>query len=186
MNKLHIIVCSTRPGRVGLTIGKWIHQCAQENGKFEPALIDLAEVDLPLYNEPKHPSLQQYAHEHTRRWSESVEAADAYIFVTPEYNYGPPPALVNAVNYVYKEWNYKPASFVSYGGVSGGLRAVQVEKLTLMALKLVMINEAVTIPMVSQHLENGTFRGNDIHHQSAVVLLDELARWADALKPLRR
>jgi NAD(P)H-dependent FMN reductase len=186
LNKLHIIICSTRPGRVGIGIAEWMHRSAHEHGKFETALIDLAEVNLPLYNEPKHPSLKQYQHDHTRRWSESVEAADAFIFVTPEYNYGPPPAFVNAVNYVYKEWNYKPASFVSYGGVSGGLRAVQVEKLTLMALKLAVICEAVTIPLVSQNLENGTFRANEIHQQSAAVMLDELARWAEALKPLRR
>ena len=76
-----------------------------------------------------HPRLQEYQHAHTKRWAESVNSADAFAFVTPEYNYGPSPALVNALNYVYVEWNYKPGGFVSYGGVSGGLRAVQAVKL---------------------------------------------------------
>jgi NAD(P)H-dependent FMN reductase len=143
--KLHVIVCSTRPGRVGLPVGRWFHEIARQHGGFDPVLVDLAEFDLPIYDEPKHPRLQQYEHAHTKRWSESVAAADAFVFVTPEYNYGPSPSFVNALNYVYNEWNYKPAGLVSYGGVSGGLRAAQIEKLTLLALKMVPINEAVTV-----------------------------------------
>jgi NADPH-dependent FMN reductase len=125
--KRGIIVASTRPTRVGHLIGRWVHERAVEHGKFDIELLDLANFHLPLYDEPKHPSLQQYEHDHTKRWSASVAAADAFVIVTPEYNYGPPPSLINAFDYVYKEWNYKPAGFVSYGGVSGGLRAVQIE-----------------------------------------------------------
>ena len=128
---LHTIVCSTRPGRVGLPVAQWFYEVARQHGGFDAKLVDLAAFNLPIYDEPKHPVLQQYEHEHTKRWSASVSAADAFVFVTPEYNYGPPPSLLNALNYVYKEWNYKPAAFVSYGGVSGGLRAVQIEKHTL-------------------------------------------------------
>lgn len=157
-----------------------------QDGRFVVDLIDLAEIDLPMYNEPKHPSLQSYEHEHTNMWSSMVEAADAYVFVTPEYNYGPPPALVNALNYVYKEWNYKPASFVSYGGISGGLRAVQVEKLILTTLKVVPLVEAVVVPMVQQFIADGGFRASDLHQQAATVMLNELFRWAEALKVLRR
>src|SRR3546814_16048819 len=73
---------------------------------------------------PHPPRLGNYQHEHPRRWSESVAAADAFALVTPEYNFGPTPALLNALNYVYTEWNYKPAAFVRYVGFSGGLRAV--------------------------------------------------------------
>jgi NAD(P)H-dependent FMN reductase len=145
-NKLHVIVCSTQPGRVGLPVGEWFFTQAQNHGRFDAELIDLATIDLPMYDEPKHPSLQQYQREHTKRWSAKVASADAYIFVTPEYNFGPPPALVNALNYVYKEWNYKPAGFVSYRGISGGLRAVQMEKLILTTLKVVPLVEAVGHP----------------------------------------
>ncbi len=184
--KLSIIVGSTRPGRVGDVVGQWFQAQAIQNGKFDVELVDLADIDLPMYNEPKHPSIQSYEHNHTKRWARIVSAADAYVFVTPEYNYGPPPALINALNYVYKEWNYKPAGFVSYGGISGGMRAVQVEKLILATLKVVPLVEAVVVPMVQQFLVDGRFRGSELHEQAAIVMLDELFRWADALKTLRR
>ena len=132
--KLHTIIASTRPGRVGLHVGKWFHEYALKHGGFDATLVDLADFDLPVYDEPHHPRLQKYEREHTKRWAESVRSADAFVFVTPEYNYSPSPSLVNALDYVYLEWNYKPAGFVSYGGVSGGLRAVQVVKLQATAL----------------------------------------------------
>ena len=183
--RLNIIIASTRPGRVGASIAEWFHALARENGAFDVHLVDLAEFDLPVYDEPRHPRLQNYEHEHTRRWSESVDAADAFVLVTPEYNHGPSPALLNALDFVYTEWNYKPAAFVSYGGISGGLRGVQATKLTLNTLKMVPIVEAVTIPLVSERLHKGKFEPSDIHRQSAETLLAELHRWAEVLKPMR-
>ena len=183
---LHIVICSTRPGRVGPSVARWVYESAVRHGQFRSELVDLAEVDLPLFDEPKHPRLQQYEHEHTKRWSRSVGAADAFVFVTPEYNFGPPPSLLNALNFVYREWNYKPAGFVSYGGISGGLRAAQVEKLTLLALKMVPINEAVAIQHVAQHVSDGVFSPHDAHATSLAAMLTELVRWAEALKPLRQ
>src|ERR1700689_4910577 len=168
--KLGIIVASTRPTRVGHLVGEGMNERAVEHGKFDIELLDLPKFHLPLYDEPKHPSLQEYEHDHTKQWSASVAAADAFVIVTPEYNYGPPPSLINAFDYVYKEWNYKPAGFVSYGGVSdygvsGGLRAVQMEKQTLTTLKVVPIVEAVVIPMVAQSIADGRFRGNELQIQ---------------------
>ena len=183
--RLNIVVASTRPGRVGIKVADWFHGFAMKDGGFDVHLVDLAKVGLPIYDEPRHPRLQQYEHEHTRRWSAIVAAADAYVFVAPEYNYGPTPALLNALNYVYKEWNYKPAAFVSYGGVSGGMRAVQVAKLTLTTLKMVPIMESVTIPFVAERIKDGVFEPIDIQVESAAALLKELRRWAEALKPLR-
>ena len=184
--KVHVILCSTRPGRVGATVAHWAHAAAVEHGRFAVELVDLAEVDLPIYDEPRHPALRQYEHEHTRRWSASVASADAYVLVLPEYNSGTTPALVNALNYVYKEWNYKPAAFVSYGGISGGVRAVQFTRQILNTLKLVPIVEGVIIPMVAQQLdEERRFKPTEIHLSSAKAMLDELARWAEALKPMR-
>jgi NAD(P)H-dependent FMN reductase len=184
--KLHIVLSSTRPGRVGATIAHWFMGVAAEHGRFEPVLVDLAEFNLPVYDETRHPVLQQYEHEHTKRWAASVAAADAYVFVAPEYNHGPTPALLNALNYVYKEWNYKPAAFVSYGGISGGIRAVQAAKQTLSTLKMVPLVEAVVIQMVAQQLDaNRQFKPSDVHTSSAGTMLDELLRWAEALKPMR-
>lgn len=148
--KLHIIICSTRPRRIGPSVAHWFHEFTQKHGKLNAELIDLADFKLPLYDEPVHPRMQQYEHEHTKHWSKSVAAADAYVFVTPEYNYNPPPTLVNALDFVYKEWNYKPCGFVSYGGTSGGLRAVQIARLHVTTLKMVPLMEGVAIHMVAQ------------------------------------
>lgn len=185
--KLQVIICSTRPGRVGPSVARWFHEYALEHDGFDVALVDLADFDLPLLDEPAHPRLQRYEHEHTKRWSRSVAAADAYVFVAPEYNYSPTPALVNALDYVYLEWNYKPCAFVSYGGVSGGLRAAQAARLQVTTLKMVPLMEGVTIPMVARHIdEDGVFTPSEPIDNSAGVLLDELLRWARALEPMRR
>lgn len=184
--KLHIIICSTRPGRVGPLIAQWFHEIAVQHGQFEAHLIDLAEFNLPVYDEPEHPMLQRYQHQHTRNWAASVNAADAYVFVTPEYNFGPPPSLLNALNYVYKEWNYKPAGMVSYGGVSGGLRSALIEKLTLTTLKMMPMVEAVAVQQISTLIDgNKQFTANEHHVSSGISLLNELYKWAQALKTMR-
>jgi NAD(P)H-dependent FMN reductase len=184
--KLHTIISSTRPGRVGPAIADWFHGLAVEHGGFDAVLVDLADFRLPVYDEPHHPVTRKYEHDHTRAWAASVQAADAYVFVTPEHNYGPPASLVNALNYVYSEWNYKPAGFVSYGGVSGGLRGVQITKQLLTTLKVMPIVEGVVIPFHAQHVgASGAFAPNELHVKSAKSALDELKRWAEALRPLR-
>lgn len=183
--ELKIIVASTRPGRVGIHVGKWFEGVARQNPAFAVELVDLLEVNLPLYDEPKHPRLRDYQHEHTRAWSAVVDSADAFVFVTPEYNYSPTPALTNALDYVFTEWAHKPAAFVSYGGVSGGLRAVQATKVTLSALSVVTINDAVVAPFVSQQVKDGAFAPNEVQAKAAEALLKQLARYAEALKPLR-
>ena len=185
-SKLHIVVCSTRPGRVGPPVSRWFHEFAGNHGKFELQLVDLADFNLPVYDEPVHPRLKKYQNPHTKAWSESVAAADAYVFVTPEYNYNPPPALVNALDYVYSEWNYKPCGFVSYGGASGGLRAVENVKTQITTLKMMPMVESVMIPMVATLIDDaGRFRSNDLIDKAAVSLLDELRYWADGLKAMR-
>lgn len=184
--KLYSIICSTRPGRVGPSVAQWFHDVAARHEKFDAQLIDLAEVNLPLYDEPHHPRQQKYTKEHTKRWAATVAAADAYVFVTPEYNYGPPPSFVNALNYVYLEWNYKPCAFVSYGGISGGMRSVQQEKLLVTTLKMMPMVEAVVAPMVSRMIDaSGHFQPNEHMEGSAMTMLNELHRWAEALRTMR-
>ncbi|SEO53767.1 NADPH-dependent FMN reductase [Nitrosovibrio sp. Nv6] len=185
--KLHIIICSTRPGRVGPPVAKWFHELAVQHEKFDAVLVDLADFHLPVYDEPEHPIRQNYQHAHTKKWAASVNAADAYVFVTPEYNFGPPPSLLNALNYVYKEWNYKPAGIVSYGGVSGGMRSAFVQKLTLTTLKMMPMMEAVSVQNVSGLFDDSqNFMPDDHHQNSAVSLLNELYKWAEALKTMRQ
>lgn len=186
MPKLHTIICSTRPSRQGPAIAEWFHAYAQQHGGFDCELIDLATFELPVFDEPEHPRLRKYQHAHTKRWSASVESADAFVFVLPEYNFGPPPALLNALNYLVSEWHYKPAGFVSYGGVSGAMRAVQVTKQALTTFKMMPMLEAVVVPNFAQHLsEEKTFNANDLHEQSATAMLNELLRWTNAMGTLR-
>jgi NAD(P)H-dependent FMN reductase len=183
---LDIIIASTRPGRVGSAVANWFHGFAIAQGQFAVRLVDLAQVKLPLLDEPAHPAFQKYQHQHTKDWSATVQSADAYVIVTPEYNYGPPPSLVNALNYVYREWNYKPVGFVSYGGISGGLRSVQMTKQIVTTLKMMPMVEAVAIPFVNQHLtEAGAFAAKEFHEKTGRELLEELHKWAAALKPMR-
>ncbi len=185
-HQLNIVVASTRPGRVGPVFARWLDAYAREHGKFEPVITDIEAFGLPMFDEPKHPRLGQYENEHTKKWSEAIKAGDAFVFVTPEYNFFAAPALVNAVNYLAREWNYKPAGFLSYGGVSAGLRAVQSEKMLLTTLKIMPIPEAIAIPAFAQHLdEDGEFKANELVKDSARTMLDELHRWSEALKPLR-
>src|SRR5512140_2140117 len=107
MSKLGVVIASTRPGRIGLPIGNWFFERAKAHGKFEVELLDLATIGLPLIDEPKHPRLAQYQHAHTKAWSAKVKEKDAFVFVTPEYNFGSPPALLNALDYLFTEWHYK-------------------------------------------------------------------------------
>jgi NAD(P)H-dependent FMN reductase len=107
------------------------------------------------------------------------------VFVTPEYNFSTAPALMNAFDYLYREWNFKPASFVSYGGVSGGVRAAQMAKQTVTALNMMPIAEAVALPFVSKLVSDGKFQANETIEKSANGMLDELHRWATALKTMR-
>ncbi len=183
---LHTIITSTRPGRVGPAVAQWFHDFARQHGHFDPHLVDLAAFNLPIYDEPQHPARQKYEHAHTKAWAASVAGADAYVFVVPEYNCNPPPSLVNALNYVYREWNYKACGFVSYGGVSGGLRAAQSAKLLVTTLKMMPMIEGVAVPMVAQSLdEQGVFVSNRLIDHSAQQTLDELAKWTGALASLR-
>lgn len=183
--KLMVVIASTRPGRAGLPVANWFVARAREQDRFELDVADLKELDLPHLDEPAHPRHGQYEHEHTKAWSARVRAAGAFVLVVPEYNYSMPPALLNAIDYLFAEWAYKPAGFVSYGGVSGGTRSVQMAKLVLTSLKVMPIPEAVTIPFFSQYMADGAFKGSESLDKAAKTLLDELHRWAAALTVLR-
>ncbi|MGE0039723.1 MAG: NADPH-dependent FMN reductase [Vicinamibacterales bacterium] len=184
---LQVLIASTRPTRVGPRIAEWFVAVAEAHGGFEVEVADLAEIALPLFDEPAHPRLGKYEHAHTRDWSARVARADAFAFVTPEYNYGPAPSLINAISYLSTEWAYKPLGFVSYGGLSGGIRAVQITKSIVTTLRMVPIVEAVALPFVSQHLdkETGAFQPTDANQRAATTMLNELVRWEQALRGLR-
>jgi len=193
MLRIEVIVASTRPGRAGLPIGKWFMEFAKSFveekrevlGEIELCWSDLAEINLPFLDEPNHPRFKKYEHEHTKAWSERVEKADAFVVVTPEYNYMLPAPLLNAFDYLYSEWKYKPLSFVSYGGVSAGTRSVQSAKQVVTALGMMPIQEAVNIPFFAKYITDGVFTPPEETIKAAGNMLTELVKWATALKAVR-
>ena len=154
MPKLSIIIASTRPGRVGLPVAEWFTEQAVKQAGFDVELVDLAEINLPFLDEPNHPRLRQYTHQHTKHWSAIVDSSDAFVFVMPEYNYGFNAVIKNAIDYLHQEWLYKPVGFVSYGGISAGTRAVQMLKQVVTTLKMTPVAEAVSIPFVAQFIND--------------------------------
>lgn len=182
---LTIIVGSIRPGRAGQPIAEWFIDRARSHGGFDVDVADLAEIRLPLMEEPNHPKLRQYTLRHTRDWSARIDRADAIVFVTPEYNYGYPATIKNAIDYLHQEWQDKAAGFVSYGGVAAGTRAVQQLKQVITTLKMVPVFESVNIPFHTQFIRDGRFYPNDILEQAVTGMLDELARLDGVLRPLR-
>lgn len=185
--KLNIIVTSTRPGRIGEPIARWFYEYALNNNHgFEIVLTDLAEIDLPVFDEPNHPRFREYINAHTKTWSKLVDDSDAFVFVLAEYNHVAPPSFFNAVTYLSHEWAYKPAGFVSYGGVSGGIRAMESTKPVLTSVKVMPIPEQVMLPMAMKDIQEGTFQANQLAVDSADVMLRELSIWAHALATLRK
>lgn len=186
MPKLHVILASTRPGRAGEPIADWFADRAKAHGAFDVELVDLAEVALPFFDEAAHPRLRRYEHDHTKAWSERIDAADAFVFVTPEYNYGYPATLKNAIDYLHFEWQHKPVGFVSYGGVAAGTRAVQQLKQVVTTLKMLPLFEAVSIPFHTQFIdEEGRVQANETMENAADAMLDELLLSEQALRPRR-
>jgi NAD(P)H-dependent FMN reductase len=183
---LQIIIASTRPGRVGPSVAAWIQERAIAHGGFDVELIDLAEVNLPMMDEPNHPRLRKYTHQHTKDWSATIDRGDAYIFVVPEYNYGFNAPIKNAIDYLHFEWEHKALGFASYGGVAAGTRAVQMLKQVVTTLKMVPVFDSVSIPFVQQFLDDERrLVPNDIMESAATAMLDELLRWTTSLRTLR-
>jgi NAD(P)H-dependent FMN reductase len=180
-----IIIASIRDGRIGLPIGQWFESIAREHGGFDVTVADLKELALPLMTEPNHPRLKQYTQETTWAWSRQVEAADAFAFVMPEYNYGASAPLINAIDYLSQEWQYKPVGLVSYGGVSGGLRAAQHIKQQITTLNLSPLSQGVTIQFARDRVADGVFQPEEHHRTSAGSLLDALLTWEAALRTMR-
>ncbi len=143
MPNLTIIIGSTRPGRAGVPIAQWFAGRAKDHAGFDVTVVDLADVDLPMLDEPDHPRLRQYVHQHTRDWSAIVDAADAFVIVTPEDNYGYPATVKSALDCPHQEWQHKPVGFVSYGA---GTRAVRQLKQVVTALRMLPVVDSFNIP----------------------------------------
>ncbi|MBH5337580.1 GNAT family N-acetyltransferase [Streptomyces pactum] len=185
--RIVVLVCSTRPGALGPAVGRWLTETLAESaGTLDADLIPLAigDLGLPFLDEEEHPSTGVHEHEHTRRWSRIVAGADGFVFVTPEYNYGMPATLKNALDYLGPEWAWKPAGFVSYGHTSAGTRAVQHAKQVVTTLRLVPLGATVAI-RIADAMREDRFAPAARHADAAEGLLAELVRVSRALLPLR-
>lgn len=187
MYNLRIIATSTRPGRKSLIFSTWIRHVANDYPDFKTEILDLAEINLPFLDEPNHPMLRQYVHQHTKDWSAQIDAADAFIVVTPEYNYGFTGVFKNAIDYLHHEWKFKPVGIVSYGGIAGGTRAVQLMKPVLTALSMMPLMEAVHIPYFTKSFDaDGRFVPTEDNIKAARAMLTALVKWSGALTTMRR
>jgi NAD(P)H-dependent FMN reductase len=146
MTRIAIILGSTRPGRNGEAVARWVHEIAKKRTDAEIEFVDLKEYNLPLLDEAAPAAMKQYAHEHTKRWSAKIDSFDGFVFVTAEYNHGIPGALKNAIDYLYREWNNKAAGFVSYGGI-GGARAVEQLRLVMAELQVADVRAQVLLSL---------------------------------------
>jgi NAD(P)H-dependent FMN reductase len=182
MQKILVITGSTRPNRKSLDVAQWFIQTASSRkDDFTFELIDLAELNLPMFDEPMPPMMGQYQNDHTKKWAEVIGAADGYVIIAPEYNHGYPAVLKNAIDFLYAEWNRKPVGFVSYG-VSGGVRSVEQLKQVFIQLDTVPLNAKVAFGIFTAWSREGVFSPTESDAKDAGTLLDELKWWGETLK----
>ncbi|PVD53892.1 NADPH-dependent FMN reductase [Terrimonas sp.] len=186
MIQLKVITASTRPSRKGPAISHWILELLKQYDAVQVEHLDLKEINLPFLDEPHHPRLRKYTKEHTIQWSKTIDSTDAFIFVTPEYNYGFPATLKNALDYLFEEWAYKPVGIISYGGLSAGTRSAQMLKQVITTLRMMPLTESVAIPFFTKHInEDEKFISDEALDKSANTMIAELIKWTNALKTMR-
>ncbi|MFB9837558.1 NADPH-dependent FMN reductase [Actinoallomurus acaciae] len=184
MTKIAIIVGSTRPGRIGRSVADWVHGIAAKRVEAEYEIVDLADYDLPLYDELIPAAVGQYAGEHTKRWAEVVARYDGFLVVTPEYNHAPPAALKNAFDFVHAEWGNKAVGFVGYGAV-GAARAVEHLKLVATELSVASVAAQVTLLIPGDFPSYPEFTPQDFRQAELERVLNQLESWSKALATVR-
>src|SRR6266852_8381874 len=182
--RIAIILGSTRPGRNGEAVAKWVYQVAQKRNDAEFELVDIKDFNLPLLDEPVPAIMGQYSKPHTKKWAAKIGSFDAYVFVTPEYNHGTSAALKNAIDFLFAEWNNKAAGFVSYGGASGA-RAVEQLRLNLAEVQMATVRNQVLFSMYTDFENFSVFKPDARHEKSVNEVFDQVIAWGGALKALR-
>lgn len=186
MLKIKVIAGSVRPGRFNIQVANWITEQASKNPNLDVELVDLQELNLPFNDEPKPAAMGEYEHEHTKKFSKIMNEADGFIFVTPEYNHSYSPVLANALSFLNSEWNYKPVSFVSYGSIAGGARAVEHLRGIAGELRMFDLREPVILSNYFFNLdEKGNYQFSEQEEKAAETLLTELTTWAGHMKTAR-
>ncbi len=183
--KIAIVIGSTRPGRLGADVADWVARQAKERQFADYEVVDVAEFDLDLLNEPTVPGAanREYDNEKTRRWSRTVDEFDGFVFVTPEYNHSVPAALKNAFDVLYPEWGDKSIGFVGYGA-DGATRAVEHWRGIVANARMVAVRGQVPLSMFTD-FEDGEFSPIERREQELGTLFDQVEQMAGALAPLR-
>ncbi|MFD3001834.1 NADPH-dependent FMN reductase [Pontibacter toksunensis] len=184
MIKVAVMIGSTRPGRNGEAVAKWVYELALKRTDATYELVDLLDFNLPLLDEPYPPAMQKYTKQHTKDWSAKVASFDAFVFVTPEYNHGVPGALKNALDFLYKEWNNKAAAFVGYGN-TGGARSVEHLRATMAELQIADVREQVALSLFTDFENYSIFKPASFHEKKVNLMLDQLVLWGTAMKQVR-
>ena len=182
--RIGIIIGSTRPGRVGDKVAKWVLEHAEQRDDAQYELVDLADFSLPHLDEATPASRGEYANEHTRAWADKIASFDGFVFVTPEYNHSTSGALKNAIDFVYSEWNNKAAGFVGYGS-AGGVRAVESLRLVMGELQVADVRQQVSFSLMTDFENYSVFTPAGYHAGMLATQLDQLVPWANALRSVR-
>ena len=180
---IQIIIGSTRAGRAGEPVAKWLAQLATARGDLTAELIDLATMELPWLTSSTPPA-DERREQGAQEWAARIAAADGYVLVTSEYNHGYAAPLKNALDLLFAEWARKPVAFLSYGGASGGVRAVEQLRQVAVELDMVPLRRHVAIPAIFRRLDQ---QRNliDPPVNEAQVMLDDLVWWASMLADAR-
>jgi NAD(P)H-dependent FMN reductase len=184
MTKIAIILGSTRPGRNGEAVARWVLDIAKQRSDAEYELVDIADYHLPHLDEAMPPSLGQYAHPHTKAWAATIASFDGFVFVTPEYNHSTSGALKNAIDFLFAEWNNKAAGFVSYGAV-GGARAVEHLRLVMGELMVADVRNQVALSLHTDFENYSQFTPAPHQVDAVGAVLDQVVAWSKALEALR-
>jgi NAD(P)H-dependent FMN reductase len=182
--RIAIILGSTRPGRNGEAVAKWVYEIAKNRSDAEFELVDVKDFDLPLLDEPVPPSMGQYSKPHSKKWAAKIGSFDGYVFVAPEYNHGISGALKNAIDFLFAEWNNKAAGFVSYGG-AGGVRAVEQLRLVMAELQIATVRNQVLLSLFTDFENFSVFKPGPSQEKSVNAVFDQVVAWSGALKTLR-
>src|SRR6202051_375791 len=190
MTVISVIIGSTRQGRFSEKPAQWIFQQLKKHDGVDARLLDLRDFPMPFFDQPLPPAMPgrpPYGHDVVKKWTAQIAASDAFVFVTPEYNYGISAALKNAIDWVYPEWNRKAAALVTSGSAMGA-RAVQQLRETAIEVQMAPIRSSVHIPVATLWAH---FQGGDVDqglaelHKQANVMIDDLLWWTAALKAAR-
>jgi NAD(P)H-dependent FMN reductase len=190
MTIISVIVGSTRQGRFSEKPAEWILQHLKKRSGIDARLLDLRDFPMPFFDQavsPAVPGHPPFDNDVVRKWTSAIGQSDGFVFVTPEYNYGPAAVLKNAIDWVYPEWNRKAAGFVSYGSVMGA-RSVQQLREIAIELQLASVRSSVHVPVATLRAH---YQGGDVDtgfaelEGSAGKLIDDLLWWTAALKTAR-